>query len=51
MATSAPNLVKISEIAAEFLAIFLFFKMAAGRHLGFSPTDLYDHPQWRLGGQ
>jgi len=34
MATSAPNLVKISEIAAE-LWQFSFFKMAAGRHLGF----------------
>ena len=30
--------------------IFLFFKMAAGRHLGFGPTDLQDHPRWRVGG-
>jgi len=34
MANSTPNLVKISEIAAE-LRRFPFFKMAAGRHLGF----------------
>jgi len=25
-------------------------KMAAGRHLGFGPTDLWDHPRWHLGG-
>ena len=24
--------------------------MAAGRHLGFGPTDLQDHPRWRVGG-
>jgi len=24
--------------------------MAAGRHIGFGPTDLQDHPRWRLGG-
>jgi len=34
LATSTPNLVKISEMAAE-LWRFSFFKMAAVRHLGF----------------
>jgi len=34
MATSVPNLVKISQIGAE-LWTFSFFKMAVGRHLGF----------------
>jgi len=39
-----------SSNGGRVIAIFLFFKMAAGRHLGFGPTDLQDHPRWRVGG-
>ena len=35
MATSTPNLVKLTQIAAELWRFSFFFKMAANRHLGF----------------
>jgi len=40
MTTSTPNLVKISQIVAELWRFF--FKMADGRHLGFSYTSKMD---------
>jgi len=41
MSTTVPNLVTIAQTAAELLRFSVFFfKMAAGRHLGFGPTDL-----------
>jgi len=39
MATSKPNLMKMSETAAELWRFSFFSKMAAGRHLGFCYTS------------
>jgi len=39
VSTTMPNMVTISQMAAELLR-FSVFQNAAGRHLGFGPTDL-----------
>jgi len=49
MATSTPNLVKISETVADLWRFSLF--QNGGRPPSWiDPTDLWDHPRWRLGG-